>query len=762
LRQLNGQLSRDKANLENMRRERLNGLPWSRRQRARIERMGDHWQERAGELAEELGRFQNELVAVHDEEAEGGRKERLLSEARQVWDLSQQVRRFADALQKYPVTQSSLQDEVREWTERAERTARALRAAIAGTGEVRRRLDVEYLTGAAPLVKRSVEDVRRLTRHMIARRWVESAPAMERLKAEHRVRMLRTSDGREMRADSDSPRKPMTDLRTPLQRVLNEYSHDVISGVILLSDGGHNSGDRLDDVLNGLRGRSIPVHTVTIGSDRPARDLAIVDYQVPVLARKARPVSVIVRLKNTLPEGTPFQLRLRRGERVLREISLRTEPDADRPIVMRFTPENPGLHRLLLEVRSEGVEDAYPGNDSAVVPLRVAEQRLRCLTVAETPSWDLRYMLRALKDMPATPRVVYTAGDGPPARGSGDEEVPEEPDQWGANDLIVLAGRPFDGFDAEDARELREAVEKRGAGILVLAGESGGYMEKLADAFGWGPVSGPAEGELSLDGGSLHLPPLEIDPVVTEAVSGWRRMAAPEDLTAVPPQHATLLADTGGRPVLSYGLYGNGRVLCLGAGGLYRMREYEGRKHARRLLENILVTAAGGPFRTDDGRLAVLPGVPVAGRETLVFVRKEGLQFPVALKLDPGSGEPVRLPTLGPELAGGLLAWPDARELTISCEGLPPVKVHSRQPLTPENVYFAPDEERLQRIADATDGRHTGFARLAQAGSGIEPDRQVEVEVEQYSLWQHWWFFLGLAGLAVTEYVLRRRAGMVL
>ena len=755
---LDEKLSEDVAEIRRMREERQNGLPWSDAQGRSIERMADAWQRSADALAKQLREFRNELVSSSDADAAGEGREEVLSMARQISDVGQQVQRFADALPKGAGTQEAPLDHLRNLTDLGELTGRSLLDAIALTGEVRRQLDADYLAGAGREVRRSVEDVRRLTRRMIARRWAEAAPAVGRLKSKHRVRVLRVSDGREIDADAPSGDQPMTDLRTPLQRILNHYSRDVISGVVLLSDGRHNSGRPLDDVLEGLLGRSIPVHTVTIGSGRPAEDLAIVDYEAPVLARKARPVTITVRLKNTLPEDAPYRLRHREEGRVLTEVALRTQKDKARPVVMRFAPEKAGLHRLIMEVVSEETEDRYPGNDRAVIPLRVAEERLRCLIVADAPTWDLRYMLRALEDMPASARVVSTAGEDPPERGSGEEEVPEEADQWGKNDLIVLAGWPFDGFDAEDARALQQAVEEKGCGLLVLAAPHGGYVEKLADVFGWQPAAGRVEEKLKIDRERMHLPPLEIDPVITEAAAGWRRMSPPGGLSVVPPQHATLLADSGGQPVLSYGIYGSGRVACLGARGLFRMREYEGRPHARRLLENILVTAAWAPFRTDGGHLAVLPGVPVAGRKTLLFARTDKAD----LTLRPGGNFPVELPALEPGLIGGVVDWPDADEVEISGEDLPAVTIASRRSLTPENVYFAPDEERLRRIAEATGGRHTDFSRLGSAADAVEPDQQVEVEVAQYSLWQHWWFFLALAGLAVTEYVLRRKAGMVL
>ena len=72
------------------------------------------------------------------------------------------------------------------------------------------------------------------------------------------------------------------------------------------------------------------------------------------------------------------------------------------------------------------------------------------------------------------------------------------------------------------------------------------------------------------------------------------------------------------------------------------------------------------------------------------------------------------------------------------------------------------DAEELKRAADETRGR---FYRLGQADrllDDLPPGHQVPIEsLPPQVLWNRWWLLLAFLGLIVSEWILRKRKGML-
>ena len=66
------------------------------------------------------------------------------------------------------------------------------------------------------------------------------------------------------------PDAPSTRIGDSLKQLSEETSDLPIGAVVLLSDGGDNTGSISADAINALRARHIPVHTVGFGRERAA------------------------------------------------------------------------------------------------------------------------------------------------------------------------------------------------------------------------------------------------------------------------------------------------------------------------------------------------------------------------------------------------------------------------------------------------------------------------------------------------------------
>src|SRR5580704_2537417 len=71
------------------------------------------------------------------------------------------------------------------------------------------------------------------------------------------------------------PNAPSTRIGDSLKQLSEETSDLPIGSIVLLSDGGDNTGGISADAISALRARHIPVHTVGFGRDRAAHDVEL-------------------------------------------------------------------------------------------------------------------------------------------------------------------------------------------------------------------------------------------------------------------------------------------------------------------------------------------------------------------------------------------------------------------------------------------------------------------------------------------------------
>jgi len=640
-----------------------------------------------------------------------------------------------------------------------------VRAAAMDAAALRDLLDEAFLAAAAESVQARCKALEGLSRLELVVRLIQDAPALGKLARKHRVRVRAAAAGAEtetnaLRADAQS-----TDFFLPLRTILNEHSRDVVTGIILFSDGRQNSFADLGGVLEALRARSIPVHTVAVGSSRQARDLALVDYRLPSLCAAGREAVLTVLVRTAVPKGTPFRVTVASAGRPASEAACAADGSLEQLVAVAVKPETPGAVPLTISVLAGEEMDEFPGNNSASDVLKVSDGRARCLIVADVPTWDVRYLLHAVGALPVRVETVLACASpkGPP-RGSGAGKVPESVKQWAHYDLIVLAGAPFAGFSDKDAKAIHAAVAEKGCGLLlVVPSQDGpGYAGPLAAAFGWPAPGGGGAGEFVAPASLLHVPPLAVRPRVLDAAAVWRRVTPPRRLARVPQQGAVLLRDASGGPVLSYGIYGKGRCVLLGLGDAYRMREFDGRGAAARFFEETAALALCPP---DEAALQLLPRRPVEGQDTFVFVPgAEGAAPALSWKQAEKTGA-VQLAACAGGALVGTASFPAAGAASFAIErggAQAQVQTEVLPALSVENVDLSMDVPLLEQVARETGGRFARLADFEAVADGIKPQQQVQVRVFEHSLWHGVLFLVLVVGLITLDYVLRRKAGMVL
>src|SRR6516162_5515096 len=128
-----------------------------------------------------------------------------------------------------------------------------------------------------------------------------------------------------------APVEPSTRIGENLKRLATETSDLPVGAIVLLSDGGQNSaggGSGISrDVLQALRNRRLPVHTVGFGKQESAEDVEIEDVSIAASAIAESRISATVSLTQRGYAGKKAKLTVRDGAKQIAEREITLAPD---------------------------------------------------------------------------------------------------------------------------------------------------------------------------------------------------------------------------------------------------------------------------------------------------------------------------------------------------------------------------------------------------------------------------------------------------
>ncbi|MEF8815197.1 MAG: hypothetical protein V5A58_00245 [Salinibacter sp.] len=224
-----------------------------------------------------------------------------------------------------------------------------------------------------------------------------------------------------------------TDLASGLQAAPEDLQDENLDGIVLVSDGQHNTGQ---SPLRVADRSPVPVHTVTVGDTTRQRDLRVQSVTTNERAYLDSSVPVRVVLSVSDGPGAPISVTLEQSGRTLDERQVRLpngtgEVTAD----LTFEPEQAGLQQLTVRV-PELSGEVTARNNAQSVSLRVLESKRQVLVLGAAPSPNMSALRRVFEqnaDTDVTARTPTPEGtflEGP------------LPDDLSAFDVVVLAGFP--------------------------------------------------------------------------------------------------------------------------------------------------------------------------------------------------------------------------------------------------------------------------------------------------------------------------------
>jgi hypothetical protein len=402
-----------------------------------------------------------------------------------------------------------------------------------------------------------------------------------------------------------------TALGDSLRAILDQERGQPIAGILLITDGGNNSGSPPMEAAEMAREDGVPLYIYGVGITSP-QDIIVTGLKAPPVCNVHETVVVTAHLRVQNLIGRKATLQLMANGRQVDEQTIEIRADGDQEFNLSFTPDLMGETDLKVDVPPLP-EEAVKDNNSASTKIRVVDTKLNVLVIQGQPNWDFQFLVTTLqRDRRVKVKCFLVNGD------EGLSEDPNSPfldrlpdDKAGlyANDVIILGDVDPAVLGEGRMNLLNDWVSKNGGGLIFLAGpqfDPAAYDQTPLKSLlpvepgSSDPVESytdPVPLKLTLAGESsplLNLAPNAQDnrtiweafPGVSWTASAGRAKPGAQVLLTDPtPSRAT---PAGPMPVMAQQTYGLGRTLYIGFDETYRWRSHLGEKYYTRLWGQIL------------------------------------------------------------------------------------------------------------------------------------------------------------------------------
>ncbi len=615
------------------------------------------------------------------------------------------------------------------------------------------------------------------------------------------VRLYRFADhpARVEKTDQLAAASGATRIGESLRQVAAEAASLPIGAVVLLSDGADNSGGIGRETIDEIRRHRIPVHTIGFGREEFARDIEIADVVTPARALPGSRLNAQVRIRQHGYTRQRARLSVREGGKVLasHDVVFR---GADQTESIVFNAGAPGARNpeFFLEPL-EGEENAK--NNAVARLIHVEAIKPRILYLEGEPRWEFKFIRRAVEEdatlqlasiLRTTQNKIYRQGINDPKE--MEQGFPDKAEDLFAFQGLIL-GSVESGYLTPAQQDLvRDFADRRGGGVLFLGGRAalaeGGYTRPpFAEIL---PVVLPGrKGTFHRERAAVALAPAGRDSIICRLeedaernAERWKKLPALADYqeTGEPKPGAVVLAELkapDGRtlPLLVTQNYGRGRSAVFATGGSWRWQmrqELSDQSHELfwQQLLRWLVTGTPGqvvastprPVLSDESRVPLRAEVrdkafrPVA--DARVEARLMGPGVSETIELQPQPQEPGTYEAeWSAEKPGSYVAEVHVRrgEQEIGRD----VALFRREDGVAENFRAEQNRELLEKLAEQTGGRYYRPGEAARLAKEISYSEAGITVRETRDLWDMPFLFLLALALRSTEWVLRRRWGVV-
>ncbi len=256
------------------------------------------------------------------------------------------------------------------------------------------------------------------------------------------------------------------------------------AAVILLSDGNVTEGISLATAAEELRSQRVPLFVVGVGREEPEFDLQLADVQVERRVFAGDIVRFQVRVAARGGDVSARVKLLREGsEESLAEASVGVNAQSPTTTNLIWQANEPGDYSLRIVAEPiDSPPERFTANNELTRHVTVQPFDLHVLLAWGYPHYEYRYLKALLEreltaedaDAASKPELRVFLQDADPEAATADRvalrSFPSREDLQ-KFDVVVLGDLQPAGLGQQAALDLKEFVEERGGGLMIVAGD---------------------------------------------------------------------------------------------------------------------------------------------------------------------------------------------------------------------------------------------------------------------------------------------------
>ena len=603
------------------------------------------------------------------------------------------------------------------------------------------------------------------------------------------------------------PNGETTRLGAAVRSVLADLRGTPPAALILLTDGVTTEGETLVEAAHFARRKGVPMFTVGLGSERPQRDLEITDLLVDEVVFVDDIVNFELKLTGTGYAGRTVDIVLREKDHpaVLARLKVTLGKDGQpQRLQLPYRPTQVGEFEYVVEVEP-ATDEAQTDNNRQQRLVSVRKEQIRVLLAQAYPSNEFRY-LKHMLERDGTIQLSTVLQDADVEYAELDKSAlrvfPVRREELFSYDVVLFGDVNPALLSTNALANLAAFVEEKGGGIAMFCGPlftPSAYRNTPLEPlfpFELSSAAAPATGQTITQGFTveptdlgLMSPQMQLGDSLAETSRIWHNLPPMYWLLETPnlkpaarvlAEHPTRLGPDGRKlPVFMMQYYGAGKVLCHATDDTWRWRfrvgdvffarywvqaiRYLSRSKLLGKDRSAELVAERREYRRGDtvrlrARFVDERMAPADDDGVAVVVEREGHQTQTIKLERNATNRGIFEGSLSGVLDGKYHAW----IATPALEGKAPATDFLVTVPPGELERLEMDAAELKQAADETRGQFYNVKQAEHLIDDLPPGRRVPIEsLPPEVLWNRWWVLATFLGLAVGEWVLRKRKGML-
>jgi len=278
-----------------------------------------------------------------------------------------------------------------------------------------------------------------------------------------------------------------TNIAAALEKVTTDLAGLDLAGVVLVSDGRHNTASPVEPLAKQLGLQHAPVCPIVMGSRNPPIDASILALEAPDTVTTKDKVLVAAEVKLDGLAGHDAKVTLWDGDKAVDSKDIHVAADSLRTRVeLADQPGTAGLHSYRVEI-APLPQEVLTTNNSFPTTVRVTDDRTKLLLVEGWPRWEFRYIKNLFETRDSSVKLQYvlfhpdriaevpsrpamSASATRPPELSQATALPGNQEEWNKFDVIILGDVAPSMLPAEAQEAITQFVTRRGGTLVVVSG----------------------------------------------------------------------------------------------------------------------------------------------------------------------------------------------------------------------------------------------------------------------------------------------------